>query len=269
VTESNAEPAGRHDGEPPERSPGTAWHQDAATPRAFRGLRAVDGPAERTVPARLRQRREAVTELGDALRALVEQASTTEVPADDLRRAAERIRQTTVLLGRQVRDRASMPGVDDLLGGVRMYNPVTGAGSALAPPLRIEQDADVAVGSCTLGVAFEGPPGYAHGGVSAMLLDQMLGYAVSASGHPGMTVGLDTAYRAPVPLLTPLRLTAEVREIDGRRVTAYGTIATAAEPETLLVAATGTFVALRAEQAQRLFGPFLDSGGTDAGSRAG
>jgi hypothetical protein len=147
-----------------------------------------------------------------------------------------------------------VPAADDLLRGVRMYNPVTGHGSALAPPLHIEVVAGVAIGRCTLGLAFEGPPTWAHGGVSAMLLDQILGHAVGASGNPGMTVRLDTRYRAPVPLRTPLRLTAVVDEVAGRRVTATGTIATEADPGTILVSATGTFVGLRADQAQRLFG---------------
>jgi len=57
-----------------------------------------------------------------------------------------------------------------------------------------------------------------------------------------------------VPLRTPLRLTAVVDEVDGRRVTATGTIATAADPETILVTATGTFIGLRADQVRRLFG---------------
>jgi len=87
-----------------------------------------------------------------------------------------------------------------------------------------------------------------------MLLDQLLGYAASAAGHPGMTVRLETRYRAPVPLQTPLRLTAAVSEVDGRRVTARGVIATAAEPDTVLVEAIGGFVALRPEQAARMFG---------------
>jgi hypothetical protein len=236
---------------------GNAWHQDAVAPRSHRSLRAVGDDAEPAVPPHLRQRRRAIADLGDALRGLVEHATATEVPTDDLQRAAERIRQVTALLGGRLRDRSTLAGADDLIGGVRMYNPVTGSGSALAPPLRIEESGRVAVGTCTLGLAFEGPPMYAHGGVSAMLLDQMLGYAVSAAGHAGMTVRLDTSYRTPVPLLTPLRLTAEVTGVDGRRVIATGTIATAAEPDTVLVAATGTFVTLRAEQALQLFGPVL------------
>jgi thioesterase superfamily protein len=207
------------------------------------------------------ERREAITELGDALRTLAEHATTTEMPAGDLRRAAAELRAVAARLGERSRGRSTLPSADDLLGGVRMYNPVTGGGSALAPPLHIEVVAGVAIGRCTLGLAFEGPPRFAHGGVSAMLLDQILGHAVVASGNPGMTVRLDTVYRAPVPLLTPLRLTAEVERVDGRRVTATGTIATEAEPATILVSATGTFVGLRADQTQRLFGPVLKASG--------
>jgi acyl-coenzyme A thioesterase PaaI-like protein len=214
-------------------------------PATTRRLQPVEG---------LLHRREAISDLGEALRLLVEYATTTEVPTEELRRAAERIRQAAAPLGERVRTREALSTADDLFSGVRMYNPVTGPGSALAPPVRLSTEDGVAVGTCTLGMAFEGPPTYAHGGVSAMLLDQMLGYAVSLSGNPGMTVRLDTAYRKPVPLLTPLRLTAAVQEINGRRVTATGTIATAEDPGVVLVEATGVFQALRAEQAKRLFG---------------
>lgn len=205
-------------------------------------------------------RRRAVTELGDALRLLVEQATTTEAPAGELLRAAGELREVIARLGARSREAGTPAGVDDLPGGLRMYNPVTGPGSAFAPPLHIEAEGATWVGTCTLGMAYEGPPMFAHGGVSAMLLDQILGHAVVISGNPGMTVRLDTSYRAPVPLLTPLRLTAEVLDVDGRVVTAAGTIATAAEPGTVLVSATGTFVGLRAEQTRRLFGSALGDG---------
>jgi len=293
VTDSDTTRAAGHD-------PATAWHPDsppqsgatsprsgATSPRSgatspqsgtaspqsgggdsARRLRAVDGRPG-TESAALLRRRRAISELGDALRVLVENAAITEAPTDELRAAAERVRQVAAPLGERVRDRTALTSADDLLGGVRMYNPVTGTGSALAPPLHIEEVDGLTVGSCVLGLAYEGPPMYAHGGVSAMLLDQILGYAVSFSGNPGMTVRLDTSYRKPVPLLTPLRLTAQVQGIDGRRVTASGTIAAAAEPDAILVAATGTFVALRAEQALDLFGPVLGIDDANPGERAG
>lgn len=202
----------------------------------------------------LRARRAAICELGDAVRELVELTSVTEVPEDVLRRVAAQVRAASGPLSQQTRTRQDLPRADDLLGGFRMYNPVTGSGSGLAPPLRIEVTGSGVAGTCTLGLAYEGPPTFAHGGVSAALLDHLLGYAASAAGHPGMTVKLETRYRAPVPLQTPLRLTAEMSEVNGRRVTVRGVIATAAEPGTVLVEATGIFVGLRPEQAARLFG---------------
>ncbi len=211
----------------------------------------------------LAARRAAIVELGDAVRALVEQVACTEAPEEDLRRAAAAIRAAGARLAEPARGLAQIPSADDLLGGVRMYNPVTGSGSGIAPPLRIELVDGAVVGTCTLGIAYEGPPMCAHGGVSALLMDQILGYAASASGHPGMTVRLDTSYRAPVPLRTPLRLTAEVAEVHGRRIVVRGAIATAAEPDTPLVEAVGTFVGLRAEQASQLFGAALHPDASD------
>jgi acyl-CoA thioesterase FadM len=200
-----------------------------------------------------RARRAVIAELGDALRDLVQLSAATEVPEDVLRAAAAQVRAAAALLGRRTRARAELPGADDLRGGFRMYNPVTGSGSPLAPPLRIEVAGAGVTGSCTLGLAYEGPPTFAHGGISAMLLDHLLGYATSAAGHPGMTGTLEIRYRAPVPLQTPLYLTGEVTEVNGRRVTARGTIATANDPGTVLVEATGLFIGLRSDQAARIF----------------
>jgi hypothetical protein len=152
--------------------------------------------------------------------------------------------------------------VRDAIAGLRLVAPPDGRQSVPAGPgpgrrhgaPACRGAGQAVIGTCTLGLAFEGPPAFAHGGISAMLLDQLLGYVASAAGHPGMTVKLETRYLAPVPLQTPLRLTAEVSDVNGRHVTAHGTIASAADPDTVLVEASGAFVALRPEQAARLFG---------------
>lgn len=220
-----------------------------------RSYHPTDGRAGNgAVDAALRERRAAIEELGAALRLLVECAATTEADTGALTRAAATVRAAAGPLAAESRTRARPPAADDLLGGIRMYNPVSGAGSGLAPPVEAEVIDGVVVGTCVLGLAYEGPPMYAHGGVSALLLDHMLGYATTASGHPGMTVELTTRYRAPVPLQAPLRLTGRVTEVLPRKVVAQGTIATAAEPEVVLVEATGVFVAVRPEKARALFG---------------
>jgi acyl-coenzyme A thioesterase PaaI-like protein len=207
--------------------------------------------------ADLHDRRQAIGELGEALRTLIEQATATEAPPADLRRCAAQLRTAAATLATHTRTRWVMPGADDLLAGIRMYNPVSGTGSGLAPPVHIDLVDGRAVGTCTLGLAYEGPPTYAHGGISALLMDQMLGYAVGATGRPGLTVALDIRYQAPVPLHTPLRLDARVTETSGRRITATGSIVTADDPHTPLVQATATFVALRPSQLADLFGAAL------------
>ena len=86
------------------------------------------------------------------------------------------------------------------MGGVRMFNPVIGEGNPIAPPVEIKTGADGAEGWCTLGHAYEGPPVWGHGGVSAMLIDQLLGHAAAGPATSGVTTDLSVRYRRPVPL---------------------------------------------------------------------
>lgn len=216
---------------------------------------------EDEVPDKLLDRREAVAELGAGLRMLTDLLVRTEAGADVLRDAARQLRDLAPALRERIRDVAEPASVDDLMGGVRMFNPVIGAGNPIAPPLRIEIGADGAEGWCTLGQAYEGPPMYGHGGMSAMLIDQLLGHAAAASGHPGVTTDLSVRYRRPVPLDVPLRVWGRVVKVEGHRISAVGGITTAAEPGVPLVEAEARFARLRLDQAGRLFGR-LAMGGT-------
>ena len=205
------------------------------------------------VPDDLLDRRAAIAELGAELRALADLVTRTEASADVLRDSARRLRDVAPALGEHIRDLAEPASVDDLMGGVRMFNPVIGAGNPIAPPMRIEIGEDGVEGWCTLGHAYEGPPMYGHGGVSAMLIDQLLGHAAAASGHPGVTTDLSVRYRRPVPLDVPLRVWGRVIDTEGRRVSAVGGITTVAEPDVPLVEAEARFAQLRVDQASRLF----------------
>jgi hypothetical protein len=209
---------------------------------------------DRPLTDKLADRRAAVAELGAELRALTDLITRTEVGADVLRDSAQRVREMAPALRERIRGLAEPASVDNLMGGVRMFNPVIGAGNPIAPPLRIEYGEDGVVGWCTLGHAYEGPPMYGHGGVSAMLIDQLLGHAAAASGHPGVTTDLSVRYRRPVPLDVPLRVWGRVTGTQGRRVSAVGGITTAAEPDVPLVEADARFARLRPDQARRMFG---------------
>ncbi len=209
---------------------------------------------------------DAVSELGAALRALVDASVRTALPAAALRAAAEDALALADRLAIATRPDGQLPQLDDVLVFRRVYNPVSGVGSPLAPPLDLrlaspDDPAEGTVGSAVLGLAYEGPPGYAHGGMSALLLDQLLGATAIAAGLWGMTVRLETDYRAPVPLRMPLELRARVVEDAGRRTVVTGTIATAADPATVLVEGRGVFVMPRPERITGYFGAVTDASG--------
>jgi acyl-coenzyme A thioesterase PaaI-like protein len=151
--------------------------------------------------------------------------------------------------------------LDDPIAFRRVYSPVTGVGSAVAPPLHIRQDEDGVVARTTLGPAYEGPPGFLHGGMSGLLMDQLHGSAAIAAGLWGMTARLELDYRGPVPLETPLVLRARVVEDAGRKTVVTGTIALAAEPDRALVEARGVFVTPRPEQLETYFSAITDAEG--------
>ena len=61
-------------------------------------------------------------------------------------------------------------------------------------------------------------------------------------------------YRSTVPLGQPLRLEARLVDVLGIRAAVEATISLANDPGAALVEAEGRFLALRPEQATRLFG---------------
>lgn len=97
----------------------------------------------------LEQQQAAITRLGHELRALVEATVRTAASPDTLHRVADGVRHVTGQLTGRRRARTEIPAVDGFPGGPRMYSPVVGAGSPLAPPVRITPTDDGLVGHCT------------------------------------------------------------------------------------------------------------------------
>ena len=203
----------------------------------------------------------AVTELGTALRELVAASVTTTVDPAELRAAAARAREVTAALAVSRRDRDQLSALDDPAQFRRVYNPVSGVGSALAPPLAIRQVAGGVEAEATLGPPYEGPPSYVHGGMSALLLDQVLSAAAHGAGLWGMTGRLELDYRRPVPLGTALLLRAAVADSRGRRVAIAGSIALAEAPDQPLVQARGMWVTPRPQQVEAYFSAITDAAG--------
>jgi acyl-coenzyme A thioesterase PaaI-like protein len=206
----------------------------------------------------------AVADLGNALRGLVDASVRTAAGVPELSDVAERVREVTARLAAVPRPPHQLPPLDDPIIFRRVYNPVSGVGSALAPPLDIRAEDGGVVAEATLGIAYEGPPGFLHGGMSGLLMDQVLGAAAISAGLWGMTVRLELDYRGPIPLDVPLVLRGRVVEDAGRKTIAEGTIARADAPDRALVEARGIFVAPRPERIADYFGAVRDASGNAA-----
>ncbi len=65
--------------------------------------------------------------------------------------------------------------------------------------------------------AFEGHPGYLHGGVIATLLDEAMSKAVRALGSTSMTRKIEVDYLRPVPSKVQLRLEGRIVRNEPRK----------------------------------------------------
>jgi acyl-coenzyme A thioesterase PaaI-like protein len=101
-------------------------------------------------------------------------------------------------------------------------SPVIGFANPVAPPVVVEAVDGELRGTAFFDYQYEGPPTCVHGGVIAMVFDEMLGAANIMAGTPAMTGTLTIKYRKPTPLRTPLRLEARYQRRDGRKVYTYG-----------------------------------------------
>lgn len=100
---------------------------------------------------------------------------------------------------------------------------------------------------------FAGPPGHAHGGIIATLLDEAMSKANRARGILAMTRQMEVQYLRPVPLGQPLTLTGRHTGATGRSNFTEAQLADAAGQ--ILATARAVFVTvspdlLRAHQAR-------------------
>jgi acyl-coenzyme A thioesterase PaaI-like protein len=167
----------------------------------------------------------ALTGLAARVRELAEATVLTAAGTAETAAVAAEIEALTARLAAVRRDAPPFVPSGERRMDRQIGNPVTGALNPLAPPVELTVTSDGIVrGEFTLGTVYEGPPSYVHGGVSAMVLDQVLGMAAAASGTPGMTATLETRYRRPTPLGVPLSVEAKASRVEGRKVYASGTI---------------------------------------------
>jgi hypothetical protein len=93
-----------------------------------------------------------------------------------------------------------------------------GAYNPCFPEYEIVVEGDRASGTVVFPLAFEGPPGVAHGGVLATFFDCVIQHHNCDVGVAGKTTSLLVEYRRPTPLGVSLRFAID-RVAEARRIT--------------------------------------------------
>ena len=75
-----------------------------------------------------------------------------------------------------------------------------------------------------LGPEAEGPPGHAHGGAVAAVMDEALGLAAWAAGYPIVVGNLNVSFRNMLPLQQVVTVESRVVSAEGRKVMVHGRI---------------------------------------------
>lgn len=185
------------------------------------------------------RQRDLYTPLADSVRQLLDATIRTQADADTVAEAVRTIDAVTATLRATQIDGAR--GIRFTADGRSMSwgNPVIGVHNAFAPPVVINKEDGRCWAEFELGAAYEGPPDHVHGGVSALILDHVLGEVATLGGIKPMFTGtISCRYLRGTPL-GPLRCEAWVDRIDGIKTYAKGFIADADGPT---VQAEGVFI---------------------------
>lgn len=175
------------------------------------------------------------------VRELIEAALKTEAEPDSIEAVRTTIRSAIDALRSRQRDESRV--VRHAVGGrpVVWGNAVIGLRNAIAPPLTIQHGDDAA--SCwsefTLGSAYEGPPGWVHGGVCALVLDHVLGEAASSGLTKPLFTGTLTLRFVRGTPLGRLRADAAVERTEGVKSFVSGHLSDA---DGVTVEAEGIFI---------------------------
>lgn len=189
-------------------------------------------------------RRAEAHRIAAAMRRVIDRLVQFAAPEESLRAAADALEKYAERLAQYPISRAYEGFAESANAGNTDaffdHSPLMGLANPLAPPMRLTAVGDKVVGHANFGVAYEGPPGYVHGGLLAAAFDELLGMTQSLTGNPGMTATLSVRYRKPTPLLTELVFEGRVTKTEGRKILTHGTVAAdgvvTAEAEGLFIA---------------------------------
>lgn len=178
--------------------------------------------------------------LTESVRELIDATIRSEVDDAEVVAAKAQIDAATARL--RARQIDGPFGVRVTSDGARMPwgNPAIGIRNPVSPPLVIVKDGSGTVATdFHLGAAYEGPPGYVHGGIVAMVLDHVLGeVAASDPASPRFTGTLTIRYLRATPLGN-LHAEGAITRTDGIKAFAAGHVS---DDEGITAEAEGVFI---------------------------
>ncbi len=119
--------------------------------------------------------------------------------------------------------------------------------------LKFTWDGQTASAEFTPGENHQGWAGYIHGGVTAALLDESIGWAGLFAGFHSVTARMETRYRKMIPIGKPVKLTCTITKTTSRLL----------ETEAKIVSQDGTLMA-EATSTQFIVSPHDENENRDA-----
>lgn len=116
-----------------------------------------------------------------------------------------------------------------------------------------DEDRDCFVCRFRLSKRYTGPPGHAHGGIIATILDEAMGKVNKLRHVVALTSTITVEYLKPVPLNRPLRVESREVKVQGRYHTNAAEILN--QKGEVLARSTGVFIAI---DPQKMFAKFVE-----------
>jgi acyl-coenzyme A thioesterase PaaI-like protein len=179
--------------------------------------------------ARYEARRAAIVKLADATRLLSDAVVSTGREPVEIDAAAARVREIAEQLA-EVQHDGPYSG---LLPRVRDYtrpesamplSAICGEASPIRPDITLRLDGERVTGRAKLGKKHIGPVHHAHGGVTALICDQIVALAARAARFRALTHTLSVRYVKPVPLYRELEIAGWCEPRSERRAAGFATI---------------------------------------------
>jgi len=130
------------------------------------------------------------------------------------------------------------------------FDPFSIAGGELHPSAiglsYVKDSEDSVIGTGIIDPMFAGPPERVHGGIQALIIDEVMGALNRMRGRQAFTAYLKVDYRGPAPLGVPITFRAWLDSVDGRKIKLLGS---GDGPEGRFMDAEGLFIE-REDQAE-------------------